>query len=206
MSLKDTAGQPTRRSQRLVTEATTTTETHNTGFEDIGPEELVQSIEQESLEEISKEAMVEPTQVEALLQQLIELQTAAAATAAAQNQNQGNEAQPTRPTPATPTSTTVGDITKKSQLLPTPNPFKGTEGAATFRRWKRQIEKILKHNANRYNTEAARTAVIYSNLAETAQDYLESFINGQDIEPTAVEMLRGLSAAFDDPLAAQHAR
>ena len=93
MSPKDTAGQPTRRSQRLVTEATTTTETNNTSFEDIGPEELVQSIEQESLEEISKEAMVEPTQVEALLQQLIELQTAAAATAAAQNQNQGNEAQ-----------------------------------------------------------------------------------------------------------------
>jgi len=61
MSPKDTAGQPTRRSQRLIIEATTTTETHDTGFEDIGPEELVQSIEQESLEEISKEAIVEPT-------------------------------------------------------------------------------------------------------------------------------------------------
>jgi len=55
MSPKDTAGQPTRRSQRLVTE------TNNTSFKDIGPEELVQSIKQESLEEISREAMAEPT-------------------------------------------------------------------------------------------------------------------------------------------------
>lgn len=96
---------------------------------------------------------------------------------------------------------------RRSEKLAAPPAFQGTEGPAVFCRWRRQILEILEHNADRYNTEASRRSVVYSNTAGAAQDQLEAFLNSCGFAlPTAQELIKELTTSYDDPLAEQRAR
>lgn len=107
-------------------------------------------------------------------------------------------------TPTPTIHTTVGK-TEKSEKLQPPKAFTGTEGATGFQNWRRQIENIFAHNADRYTTEASRRHLVFANIDGAASTHLNALVKSSHEELTGAQMIELLATAYDDPRAAQRA-